>query len=71
MSVKDIQISQCYYSIEILTVHFLRLVCVEQPVRQRDVLVDDAAEVLATVDVVGADGDAKGQALGVLLPSAQ
>ncbi len=51
--------------------HFLRLVCVEEPVRQRDVLVDDAAEVLAAVDVVGADGDAKGQALGVLLPSAQ
>ena len=51
--------------------NLLRLVRVEQPVGQRDVLVDDAPEVLAAVDVVGADGHAKGNVLGVLLPPAE
>ena len=51
--------------------NLLRLVGVQEPVGQRDVLVDDAPEVLAPVDVVRADGHPEGQVLRVLLPPAQ
>ena len=37
--------------------------CVD-PIGQRNVLVDDAPEVLSPVDVVGAHGDPQGQRLG-------
>ena len=58
-----------FYAIR--TVNFLRLVSVQKPVWQRDVFVDDAPEMLAPVDVVGADGHAEGKVLGVLLSPAQ
>ena len=40
--------------------------CVQKPVSQRDVFAEDAAEVLAAVDIVGCHADPKGLGTGVL-----
>ena len=42
------------------------LVCVQKPVSQGDVFAEDAAEVLAAVDIVGCHGDPKELGTGVL-----